>query len=463
MSRAPRWLRWATVAVLLATAFAIFAYGQSQERRAAVGRAAPAWTLPSLDGGNVALGSLRGRPVLLNFFASWCDVCAMEAPALETFARRYGDRFQVLGVDWREPWSAVRPFVARFGLTYPVLRDADGSIARAYGLTGVPETWLIDANGVARAHVVGGLAFEDMQALYRRATGRDIDAEGVPPVSTPSGDRALALARSGERLWIGTTRGLYESADGGRAWTPMAGVSGPVQRLVAGPTGAPVAVIASGRLWIWPPGGAPVVSGLATDVAAASLWTEPGVLAAWTGEGFWVAPLDRAVDAGAWRRVAPGDALPSAPRAIVFTPDGRGLAATADGVYRTDDAGRTWRPTGLTEERIDLNALSSPMDVLRQREPLQAWDLAYDGATGAVYLATGGGVWETPDLGRTARPVEGAPARRFAAVAAGQGGVWALAPNGDVYVRIAEGTSAPSAPPRTVDAGSGWRRLVPGR
>ncbi|MBX5476576.1 MAG: redoxin domain-containing protein [Clostridia bacterium] len=463
MTRAPRWLRWATAAVLLATAFAVFAYGQSQERRAAVGRAAPAWTLPALAGGTVDLAAFRGRPVLLNFFASWCDVCAVEAPALETFARRYEDRVPVLGVDWREPWSAVRPFVARFGLTYPVLRDADGSIARAYGLTGVPETWLIDANGVARAHVVGGLTFEDMQALYRRATGRDIDAEGVPPVSAASGDRALALARSGQRLWIGTTRGLYESDNGGRTWTPVEGVSGPVERLVAGPDGAPVALLASGRLWVWPPGDKPVASGLGADVAAAALWTDTGSLAAWTPGGLQVAALDRAADAGAWQRIAPNDALPSPPWAIAFAPDGCGLAATAKGVYRSDDAGRTWRPTGLSEEKIDLNALSSPMDALRQREPLQATDLAYDAATGAVYLATAGGVWETSDFARTARPVEGAPARRLVAVAAGEGGVWALAPNGDVYVRTLEGTGGPGAPLQTVDAGGGWRRLVSGR
>ncbi|MBE3589347.1 MAG: redoxin domain-containing protein [Firmicutes bacterium] len=457
MKGAARAWRWAVAAVLLVTAFAVFAYGQAQESRAAVGRPAPEWTLPAMDGGRLSLAALRGRPVVLNFFASWCDVCAVEAPALQAFARRYGDRVSVVGIDWREPWSAVRPFVQRFGDAYPVVRDADGAVARAYRLTGVPETWVLDESGTARAHVAGGLSFEDLQTLYARATGRSIDGRGVPPVA--AGDRALSLARSGSRLWVGTDRGLFTSADAGRTWTQAPAPPGPVTQLVSGPGGAPVAAVAGGRLWVGLAGGRPEAAGLAGPVAAAALWIDADHLAAWTESGLWVAPLQDAARKEAWRRIAHAAALPDAPRALIFTVDGRGLAATGVGVFRTADAGRTWEDAGFTQQRMDLRAWSSPMDILREEQPLQASGLAA-GAGGTVALATDGGVWSAQGDLRQAAPLPGSPARRFAAAIIDADGVWALAPNGDIYLRPASG-KAP-APFGAVDAGGGWLRLLPG-
>jgi cytochrome c biogenesis protein CcmG/thiol:disulfide interchange protein DsbE len=89
--------------------------------------------------------------VLVNFWASWCDPCRDESPALESFHRRYRDRgFSVLGIDTRDLSGDGLAFVREFGLTYPHLRDADGAAAEDYGTTGVPESFLVDPDGKLR-------------------------------------------------------------------------------------------------------------------------------------------------------------------------------------------------------------------------------------------------------------------------------------------------------------------------
>ena len=128
----------------------------------ALGELAPAPALPRLEGdGNGSLAEYRGRWVLVNFWASWCIPCRQEAPALEDFQHRHGDgRFTVLGIDSRDLSGDGRAFVDRYGLSYPQLRDGDGSTAHDYGTTGVPENFLIDPKGKLRLHVVGPVTGE---------------------------------------------------------------------------------------------------------------------------------------------------------------------------------------------------------------------------------------------------------------------------------------------------------------
>lgn len=105
--------------------------------------------LPLLDGGGTrTLASFRGGGyVVVNFFASWCDPCAQEAPLLDQLQRRLAGRGTVVGVAWNDAAGDTRRFVRVHGVRYPVLRDVDGSFARAYGVTGVPETFVIDSRG----------------------------------------------------------------------------------------------------------------------------------------------------------------------------------------------------------------------------------------------------------------------------------------------------------------------------
>jgi cytochrome c biogenesis protein CcmG, thiol:disulfide interchange protein DsbE len=128
----------------------------------ALGEVAPASPLPRLEGGgNASLADYRGRWVLVNFWASWCVPCRQEAPVLESFQRRHGDRgFTVLGIDSRDLSGDGRAFVRRFGLSYPQLRDGDGSMAHDFGTTGVPENFLIDPKGRVRLLLHGPVSEE---------------------------------------------------------------------------------------------------------------------------------------------------------------------------------------------------------------------------------------------------------------------------------------------------------------
>jgi cytochrome c biogenesis protein CcmG/thiol:disulfide interchange protein DsbE len=110
-------------------------------------RPAPIFSVPLFEGGTFQLGEQRGRPVLINFWASWCIPCEDEAAALERAARRYGDRVEFVGVNVQDTDANARAFLRRFGVTYPNGRDASGEVAVEYGMSGVPETYFVDRSG----------------------------------------------------------------------------------------------------------------------------------------------------------------------------------------------------------------------------------------------------------------------------------------------------------------------------
>lgn len=398
-------VRAAVLLILAATAFAVFSYTSSVKERAAVGRAAPAFDLPRADGGSLSLASLRGRVAVVNFFASWCDVCRLEAPALEAFQRRYGDRVAVAGVDWREPMDTVRGFGGRFGLTYPLARDADGSVARAYALTGVPETWVVRPDGRISTHIIGGSSFERLVDEAERAGGKPLDPGGVGPVAP--GARAQSFAIADGRLWVRTNGdpNLFSSADGGVTWTAGSQPS--------------------------------------------SRSSEP-------------VPIENP------RMQPQGSGIPE--RVGIHALDVAGPVAyltTDQGVFRSEDGGATWQPTGYRQPRAEAAAMSSPSAAMMETEPLQAWGIAR-GPGDAIYLAAQQGVWVASG-DAPAHPVPGTPVRQFVGVAFAGGTLWALAPNGDLYFRrmadaSAAGTAAAPSPPgpgHVADAGGGWFRVLP--
>jgi thiol-disulfide isomerase/thioredoxin len=105
--------------------------------------------------GHVSLAELRGHPVVINFWASWCGPCRDEAPVLAAAARRYAGRVVFLGIDHEDLTSDARHFLRRTGAPYVSVRDADDHVYTAYGLTGTPETYYLDARGRAVAHSAG--------------------------------------------------------------------------------------------------------------------------------------------------------------------------------------------------------------------------------------------------------------------------------------------------------------------
>jgi cytochrome c biogenesis protein CcmG/thiol:disulfide interchange protein DsbE len=129
-----------------------------------IGETVPMAPLPRLEGGGAeSLADYRGRWVLVNFWASWCDPCTEEAPALERFQREHGGpRFTVLGIDSRDLSSDGRGFVRDYGLSYPQLRDGDGDAAEDNGTTGVPENFLVDPKGKVRLRWRGPVSEEHL-------------------------------------------------------------------------------------------------------------------------------------------------------------------------------------------------------------------------------------------------------------------------------------------------------------
>lgn len=118
---------------------------------------APDFALEDLKGNAVRLSNFRGRVVLINVWTTWCEPCRVEMPSMETLHRRLsGDDFVMLGVsadaDGRE---VVEPFVKELGLTFPILLDPDGQVVSRYRVTGYPETFIVDRDGVVVSHEIG--------------------------------------------------------------------------------------------------------------------------------------------------------------------------------------------------------------------------------------------------------------------------------------------------------------------
>lgn len=105
-------------------------------------------SLPRLDGsGSARLADYRGGWVVVNFFASWCTPCRVEAPLLNRLQRRLAGHGTIVGVTLNDLIDNARDFVRDHGVRYPVVRDVDGAFSRAYGVNGVPETFVLDARG----------------------------------------------------------------------------------------------------------------------------------------------------------------------------------------------------------------------------------------------------------------------------------------------------------------------------
>jgi cytochrome c biogenesis protein CcmG/thiol:disulfide interchange protein DsbE len=166
----PRPLKLAlnTVAIGLVVALvAVFAWEQAHADKSAIPAGkknvpAPAFALDRLDGkGKLSLASLRGHPVIVNFWATWCEPCKRESAELEATYRRYrGQGLVIVGVDTSDVTGDIRSFVRKHSLTYPIVLRGQGLSAK-YGLTGVPESFFVNRAGRIVWHVPGGINASD--------------------------------------------------------------------------------------------------------------------------------------------------------------------------------------------------------------------------------------------------------------------------------------------------------------
>ncbi|MGI9117716.1 MAG: TlpA family protein disulfide reductase [Gaiellales bacterium] len=133
---------------------------------------APPFSLPNLDGGGTtSLASLRGRVAVVNFWASWCAPCKDEAPILEDYweteAKPQG--VALVGIDTQDLTDDARAFARTYGLTYPLVHDDGGDVARAYGVSAFPETFVLDAQGRAVAWFPGEVTAKGLRAAVAKA------------------------------------------------------------------------------------------------------------------------------------------------------------------------------------------------------------------------------------------------------------------------------------------------------
>lgn len=133
---------------------------------AVVGQPAPTFTLTDLHGKNWRLADLQGKVVFLNFWATWCQPCLQEMPSMAALNQRMPEgSFQMLTVLYNDRPEIAQNLVRKMGVTFPVLVDANSIVARQYGLTGVPETYIIDPQGVLREKFIGPLNWDSAAAL----------------------------------------------------------------------------------------------------------------------------------------------------------------------------------------------------------------------------------------------------------------------------------------------------------
>lgn len=128
-----------------------------------IGRSAPDLTLSLFDGEHITLAEYKGRPVVINFWASWCVPCREEAPMLEKTWRRYRDQgVMFIGVDIQDTEDKALAFVREFNKTYPTGMDRDGRITLDYGVIGIPVTFFVNRDGLVVRRFVGSLREEQL-------------------------------------------------------------------------------------------------------------------------------------------------------------------------------------------------------------------------------------------------------------------------------------------------------------
>jgi len=168
---------WIAVAVavplfLLVVVLATRPAASTREVRSPLlGKAAPAAESTTIDGEAIKLSDLEGQWVVVNFFATWCVPCRIEHDELVRFheAHQAAGDATVLAVVFSDSSQAVKEFRADEGGSWPMLTDPKGSIALNFGVSGVPESFLVDPNGIVRSKILGGVRAADLDKLLAEA------------------------------------------------------------------------------------------------------------------------------------------------------------------------------------------------------------------------------------------------------------------------------------------------------
>ena len=150
---------------IIALAFGVseFVSGHARAAGPEVNAQAPDFELENLAGERVRLSGRRGKPVILNFWATWCAPCALEMPNIRKFYEKYPGQFDVLAVNADEPRLDVERFVDDMSLTFDVLLDPSGKTQQLYQIRGYPTSFIIDAQGIIRVQHIGLLTDDNLK------------------------------------------------------------------------------------------------------------------------------------------------------------------------------------------------------------------------------------------------------------------------------------------------------------
>ncbi len=139
-----------------------------------IGSAAPDFALADLDGNPVRLADLRGRPVIVNFWASYCASCVEEFPLLNSaLSEHKADGLAVVGIVFQDRSEAARAFMSRMGATWPAAMDSTGDVAQAYGIFAPPESFFIDREGRIAGLQIGELSRADLARQLHTIVGKE--------------------------------------------------------------------------------------------------------------------------------------------------------------------------------------------------------------------------------------------------------------------------------------------------
>lgn len=149
------------ISILIAGVVVLFYTGKKgadlPQSKAIVGFRAPDLALKDSSGKDYNLTGQKGRVLFLNFWASWCEPCRTEMPSIQALYARFKDdkRFQMLTVLYKDDYSKAANYMKENGFQFPLFLDPDSKTATAYGITGVPETYILDKNGILKKRILG--------------------------------------------------------------------------------------------------------------------------------------------------------------------------------------------------------------------------------------------------------------------------------------------------------------------
>ncbi|HET9917029.1 MAG TPA: TlpA disulfide reductase family protein [Candidatus Binatia bacterium] len=172
-----RFLSWTSLTASCVTAMALMVnsswaqhiHPAPQSAAPVIGAAAIPFELKTLEGKSAGLETFRGKPLVINFFASWCDPCREEMPLINELSAKAGGGYQVLGIAVEDTRAAVIEYAKEAKLAFPIALDLNSTVKRAYRIFGPPATFFVDGQGIIRDVVLGPISQERIREAMKRS------------------------------------------------------------------------------------------------------------------------------------------------------------------------------------------------------------------------------------------------------------------------------------------------------